>query len=403
MKDQKLRILFIHEVSYVKKVVYEYQLFPELLASRGHSVSVMDFDETGDHKYHKEKFSKTGIAEVCLENTPFTKLPVLNYLSAKNNHKKAIERKLKNREIDVVFLYSVFVNGTNTLRLCRRYNVPVIYRVLDAYHLIRRKYLTMLPLYIGERYIYRHADVVCLTNDAMRDYVNQVAGKNVNDRIKILLHAIDMSFFERKEVNKQLLKKYGLTESDKIFLFLGTTYVFSGLDLIVERFSSIRQKIPNARLLIVGSGDLDERLKQIIRDERLEGDVIMTGVRPYSEVPDFIKLADLSILPFAINSITRNIIPIKVLNYLAGGSPMLCTRIKDVVRYFPEDKSGVVYGDIEDADSFVDKMIAVISDDEQLLALSRNAVNHIKENFSIDHQIDSLENLLFSLVKKPSS
>jgi len=261
----------------------------------------------------------------------------------------------------------------------------------------------MLPLYIGERYIYRHADVVCLTNDAMRDYVNQVAGKNVNDRIKILLHAIDMSFFERKEVNKQLLKKYGLTESDKIFLFLGTTYVFSGLDLIVERFSSIRQKIPNAKLLIVGSGDLDERLKQIIRDERLEGDVIMTGVRPYSEVPDFIKLADLSILPFAINSITRNIIPIKVLNYLAGGSPMLCTRIKDVVRYFPEDKSGVVYGDIEDADSFVDKMIAVISDDEQLLALSRNAVNHIKENFSIDHQIDSLENLLFSLVKKPSS
>jgi len=403
MQQQQLRILFIHEVSYIKKVVYEYQLFPELLALRGHTVSVVDFDETGDHKYQKRKFSKTGIAEVYLENTPFTKLPVLNYLSAKINHKIAVEKKLKNKEIDVVFLYSVFINGTNTLRLCKKYKVPVIYRVLDAYHLIRRNYLTMLPLYIGERYIYRHADVVCLTNDAMRDYVNQVAGKDINDRIKILLHAIDMSFFERKNVNKELLKKYGLSESDKIFLFLGTTYVFSGLDLIVERFARIRQKIPNAKLLIVGSGDLDEKLKQLIRNQKLEEFVIMTGVRPYSEVPDFIKLANLSILPFAINSITRNIIPIKVLNYLAGGSPMLCTRIKDVVKYFPENKSGVVYGDIKNADSFIDKMIAVISDDEQLTALSRNAVNHIKENFSIEHQIESLESLLFSVARKQLS
>src|SRR4030095_9088455 len=77
MQQQQLRILFIHEVSYIKKVVYEYQLFPELLALRGHTVSVVDFDETGDHKYQKRKFSKTGIAEVYLENTPFTKLPVV--------------------------------------------------------------------------------------------------------------------------------------------------------------------------------------------------------------------------------------------------------------------------------------------------------------------------------------
>lgn len=400
MHQQRLRILFIHEVSYAKKVVYEYQLFPELLASRGHLVSVVDFDESGDHRYQTRKFSKTGIADVYLENTPFTKLPGLNYLSAKINHKKALEKKLKNKEIDVVFLYSVFINGTNTVRLCKKYKVPVIYRVLDAYHLIRRNYVTMLPLYVGERYIYRNADVVCLTNDAMRDYVNQVAGKDVSDRVKILLHAIDVSFFERKEGNIELLKKYGLNGSEKIFLFLGTTYVFSGLDLIVERFAKVRQRIPNAKLLIVGNGGLDEKLKQLIKNGKLEECVIMTGVRPYNEVPDFIKMANLSILPFAINSITRNIIPIKVLNYLAGGSPMLCTRIKDVVKYFPEHKSGVVYGDIEDADSFIEKMISLISDDEQLAVLSRNAVNHIKENFSIEHQIESLENLLFSIVRK---
>jgi len=397
---KRLNIVVIHEVSYAKKLVYEYQLFPELLAKKGHNVSVIDYDDTGDHVYQKRRYSRTGIAEVTLENTPYINLPVIKNISGRINYKKIIEAKLKNREIDIVFLYSVFTNGTNTVRLCKKYKVPVVYRVLDAYHLLRRNYYTMLPLYFGERYIYRNADVVCLINEAMTEYVNKIAGKNIEDRVKILMHGVDISFFERKEKNRELLSRYGLKETDKIFIFLGTTYVFSGIDLIVERFEKIRNKVPNAKLLIVGKGDLDNKLKKIVDEKNLKDCVILTGLRPYNEMPDFIKIADLSLNPFFINSITKDIIPIKVLNCLAGGSPVLCTRIKDVVRYFPEYKSGVVYGDIVNIDGFIDKMIDLISNDPLLKELSINAKKHIEDNFSQDDQIDQLENLLFSLVKK---
>ena len=396
----QLRILVIHEVSYTKKIVYEYQLFPELLASRGHDVAVMDYDDTGDHIFQKKKYSKTGIAEVTLENVSYVNFPILKYITGRINHKKLIREKLKNKEIDVVFLYSVFINGTNTLRLCKKYNVPVIYRVLDAYHILRKNYFTMLPLYLGERYIYRNADVVCLINEAMLDYVNKVAGKKVDDRIKILMHAVDLPFFERKEKNKELLKKYNLEETDKIFLFLGTTYVFSGVDLIIENIEKIKNKIPNAKLLVVGKGDLDEKLITIVTEKNLQDSVILTGVRPYSEVPDFIKISDLSLTPFFINAITKDIIPIKVLNCLAGGSPMLCAPIRDVVKYFPEHKSGVVYADIKETDKFIDKLIQVASDDKLLAELSKNAVEHIKENFLLEGQIKKLEDLLYSVVNK---
>ncbi len=397
---QRLNILVIHEVSYAKKIVYEYQLFPELLAEKGHNVFVIDYDDTGDNVYQKKRYSRTGIAEVTLENTPYVNLPVIKNITGRINYKKIIKAKLKNKEIDIVFLYSIFTSGTNTVRLCKKYNVPVVYRVLDAYHLLRRNYFTMLPLYLGERYIYRNADVVCLINEAMTEYVNKVAGKSVEGRIKILMHGVDISFFERKEKNKELLNRYGLSETDKIFIFLGTTYVFSGIDLIVEKFEMIRNKIPNAKLLIVGKGDLDNKLKKLVNEKNLQDCVILTGLRPYNEMPDFIKIADLSLNPFFINSITRDIIPIKVLNCLAGSSPMLCTRIKDVVRYFPEYKSGVVYGDIENIDGFIDKMIELISNGQLLDELSKNAKKHIEDNFSQDNQIEKLENLLYSLVRK---
>ena len=40
-----MKILVVHEVSYLRKVVYEIHEFPELLALRGHEVTFVDFDE----------------------------------------------------------------------------------------------------------------------------------------------------------------------------------------------------------------------------------------------------------------------------------------------------------------------------------------------------------------------
>ena len=40
-----MKLLFIHEVSWRKKVVYEIHDFPELLAMRGHDVTFFEYDE----------------------------------------------------------------------------------------------------------------------------------------------------------------------------------------------------------------------------------------------------------------------------------------------------------------------------------------------------------------------
>lgn len=47
-----MKILFVHEVSYRRKVAYEMHDFPELFAMNGHDVSFYDFEERnhGDPK-----------------------------------------------------------------------------------------------------------------------------------------------------------------------------------------------------------------------------------------------------------------------------------------------------------------------------------------------------------------
>jgi len=393
-----MNILIVHEVSYEKKVIYEYQEFAERLSTRGHKVFVIDFDENGTSKYKKITLSRTGHGNVELENIPFLDLPILKYLSGRLNYKKLLRKKLKETKIDVVFLYSVFINGTNTIRICKNFNIPVIYRVLDVYHIIRRNVFMFIPLLIGEKFIFRNADTVCVTNQKMVAYVEKMARRKSVKETIVLQHGVDTTFFKKLKRDPVLAKNYFITKEDKVALFLGTTYNFSGLDIIVENYNKLKKIYPHVKLVIVGGGEQDHKLQNLIAYYHLEHEVILTGMQSYAEIPRYISLADVAFNPFIINNITRDIVPIKILQYLACGKPVICSPLPDVVRLFPEQKSGVLYCNINKPDEFISLMGNTLRDDELQKNLSKNAIQFIKKKFSLDSQVLKLEKILKNAV-----
>ncbi|RMN73438.1 hypothetical protein ALQ55_01503 [Pseudomonas savastanoi pv. savastanoi] len=74
------------------------------------------------------------------------------------------------------------------------------------------------------------------------------------------------------------------------------------------------------------------------------------GSKPYDDLPAYLSGWDVALMPFALNDSTRFISPTKTPEYLAGGCPVVSTRIADVVRTYGE--SGVV-AIADDADAFV--------------------------------------------------
>lgn len=72
------------------------------------------------------------------------------------------------------------------------------------------------------------------------------------------------------------------------------------------------------------------------------------GLRSYKELPKYLKYWDVSLIPFVLNEVTRNINPTKLLEYLAAGKPVVTPAIPDVVDHY----SGVV-GIGHDHDEFI--------------------------------------------------
>ncbi|PPS25691.1 glycosyltransferase family 1 protein [Pseudomonas amygdali] len=74
------------------------------------------------------------------------------------------------------------------------------------------------------------------------------------------------------------------------------------------------------------------------------------GSKPYRDLPAYLSGWDVALMPFALNDSTRFISPTKTPEYLAGGCPVVSTRIADVVKTYGE--SGVV-AIADDTDAFV--------------------------------------------------
>ena len=391
-----MKILWCHEVSYLDKPVYEYQDFPERLAGRGHDVEVIDFTESAATRAGTTRVSRTGEGEVALTPIPHGNVPVLKFLEAKARFQRMLSRRLRAGDVDAVFVYSVFINGTQAVRLARRHGVPVVYRVLDAYHQLRPGRVTRSILRAGERYIYRNADHVLVTNEKMADYATELAGAGDIAPMSVLDHGVDCAHFAPRASDPELLARHGLAAGDEVVVFLGTTYAFSGLLELVRRMPGILERRPTLKLLIVGGGELDDALASAVRESGLEERVILTGMVSYQDVPRYLSLGRIAINPFEINDITRDIIPIKILQYQACGLPVLSTPLPDLVRKH-DARSGVCYSASDAPDAFVDSLMAMLDDPVATDVQARRGRALMESTFSVDAAIDHLEQTFSTL------
>jgi glycosyltransferase involved in cell wall biosynthesis len=118
-----------------------------------------------------------------------------------------------------------------------------------------------------------------------------------------------------------LLKRFGLSEDDKIILTVGRLSAaerYKGHDRLIRALPVIRARVPNTKYLIVGGGDDRSRLETMATEHDVADTVIFTGRVPNEELPDYYRLCDLYAMPS-----TGEGFGIVFLEALAAGKPAL--------------------------------------------------------------------------------
>jgi glycogen(starch) synthase len=272
-------------------------------------------------------------------------VPYLRELSLMAALVRRIREVARAEGAQVLHAHSPLLNGLPALWAGRRLGLPVVYEARafweDAavdhgttregsfrYRLSRRI----------ETWLFRHADRVVVIADAMRD---EIVRRGVPpERITVVPNAVDAAEFTPVPRNEVLARKLGLNGAP-VLGFIGSFYHYEGLRLLVEAVPALRQRMPGARVLLVGGGEEDAELRALAA---ATGDaVVFAGRVPYSEVKDYYSLIDIFVCPRRRMRLTDLVTPLKPLEAMAMGCPVLASDVGGQAELIQHDVTGLLF------------------------------------------------------------
>jgi glycosyltransferase involved in cell wall biosynthesis len=133
----------------------------------------------------------------------------------------------------------------------------------------------------------------------------------------------------------------------------------------LQCFTRIVARFPNIRLILAGDGKLRADVEERIETLDLKSKVILTGFHPCPE--QLIALADICLL-----ASMREGLPRAVVQYLAGGKPVVAANLPGLDEVLQSDVNGVITPS-DDLDGFAESVIALLEDDSRRLRLADGA------------------------------
>ncbi|MBE0636926.1 MAG: glycosyltransferase [Bacteroidales bacterium] len=161
----------------------------------------------------------------------------------------------------------------------------------------------------------------------------------------------------------------GLPSDTSIILLQGSGInIQRGAEELVEAM----QYVEGARLLIIGGGDVIDKLKQKRQDLQLEEKITFLPKMPFDRLIHYTANADLGLtLDKDTNINYRFSLPNKLFDYIHAGVPVLATPLVEVKKIIDEYGVGETIGSHE-AEQLAVKISAMLTDREKLSAYREN-------------------------------
>ncbi|QYU70080.1 glycosyltransferase, exosortase A system-associated [Leptolyngbya sp. 15MV] len=237
-------------------------------------------------------------------------------------HAAAIEQAVREWRPDVLHAHSPALCGMAALRVARPHGLPMVYEIRAFWedaavgNLEGRegslKYRMTRAL---ENHVVGAADAVFTICHGLRD---DLVGRGFPGcKIGISPNGVDLSLFGAPPPrDAALAAELGLGE-EPVIGFIGSFYDYEGLDDLIAAMPLLHERVPGARLLMVGGGPMDAALRAQAAASPVADAIHFTGRVPHGEVDRYYSLIDVLAYPRKRSRLTDLVTPLKPLEAMA--------------------------------------------------------------------------------------
>jgi glycosyltransferase involved in cell wall biosynthesis len=300
-----------------------------------------------------------------------------------------IESLLKNVKYDLHFSYNSLFCGYTISKYFNSKNINTIYDIADDLPAMASTspqiprllkplggFVTSVVL---EENIRLARKVTYTTNSLI------TSCKIPNNKSVLIPNGVDTELF-REYPSSSLRNKLGI---DNCFVIGHVGVLREWLDFR-PLFNAFRflSKYMDARLLIVGGGIGYDETTRLAEEYGISKSVLFTGTVPYSQVPYYISCMDVCAIPFKLDRVSQNSLPLKIFEYMSCNKPVISTNIQGVIENF---QNNVLY--VSNSEDYIHKIKTIYLDDELRKRLGSIGRSIVISNYDWRIITEDLENL----------
>jgi PEP-CTERM/exosortase A-associated glycosyltransferase len=270
------------------------------------------------------------------------RLPVFDQLAVIHGVSRRLEQLIPELKPDLLHAHSPSLTGIAAVRAAKRFGIPVVYEVRALWedgavdHGTATaggwRYRATRAL---ETWVLRRADAVTTICEGLR---REIVSRGIpEDKVTVIPNAVDPEEFPLiAEPDVELQTRLGLADAFTLG-FIGSFYGYEGLDTLLDALPTIIRFEPRTRLLLVGGGLEEERLRAQAHRLGLVDRVIFVGRVPHQDIGRYYSVVDLLVYPRKSIRLTETVTPLKPLEAMAQGRLLVASDVIGRVVLWPSE------------------------------------------------------------------
>ena len=205
---------------------------------------------------------------------------ILDYSAPIPRLDRRFKRILKQTPFDIVHIHSPFAVGSLAVKVAHQHNIPTVATLHSQYRqdiqtIAKWGWLTDLVLKQLMKPFNRCQECWAV-NAGMRELYLSEYG--LTAKSKVQSNACDMvPVADVDAARREIRERFSVTNDERLLLFVGRINFIKNLPFLIEALAQLRDKGFPFKMVFVGDGNDTAALQKLIRDHRLEQQVVLAG------------------------------------------------------------------------------------------------------------------------------
>lgn len=302
--------------------------------------------------------------------------------------RRGLMRVIQKHQIDIIQTH--LLRSMDFLALSLRMNAgPKVYWTfhnsmfdLREDHLAKNKWL-LKPKRLSHHLLYRLGanwvnGIVAVSADVKKSILETMKGIPA-EKIRVILNCVDVSRYG-KDVNRTALRSsLGFGASDHLMTLVATFKRQKGHRVLIEAVADIVPDFPQLHILLVGDGELREKLQSQVHESNLEGHIHFLGIR--NDIADILAASDSFVLPSLWEGL-----PMALIEAMASRLPIVATNVSGTRQVLVPGETGILVepGNVQELKQAITELI---SDPTHARSMGGSARQRVESLFSAQKQV----------------